>query len=127
MKENQVHLFRKLDRPALLVAVQFAETAPDGLAASFKQQYENKLPGEFGFAQLDLTCLLVTGVPAELLAGKVRFAEQRLFGNKLLGRYGKLRTAEDPAAGKDSRPSGQARVVFDSSVQAALTLLVDWL
>lgn len=125
MKENHVLLFRKLTRSTIGEVLQEAESQKSCLTEHLRVLYEDKLPGEYSYAQVDLTTLLLSNVPAELLNEKVRLIDQKLFSNKYLGRFGKVRAAEDLGVHKDNKISGNLKITFSSNVQAALSLMVD--
>lgn len=124
MKENQVLLFKRLTHSTLKDVFVEADKSKQAVVEKIKKEYENSLPGEFSFAQVDLNNLYISNVPQDLLSDKAKLLDQKLFGNNYLGRYGKVKGAEDIYPTKDGKFSGNLRIMFFSNVQAALSLMV---
>lgn len=124
MKENQVLLFSRLSRSLLEETVKEAETSRQNFTERLRKSFENRHPGEVSYIQLDLNTVIINGVPLELLDGRCKLSEQKLFGPKYLGRFGHLKNIEDLNGSLTNKTKGQVKVTYSTSIDASLCLLV---
>jgi hypothetical protein len=125
MKENQVLLFSRLSRSVLSELAEESEASKCAVADGLQKVYENKLPGEVSFVQVDLQSVLVTGLSEDLVAPRGKPADQKLWGPRFLGRYGKIKAVEDIKSSQASKQGPCLKITFASNVDASLCLLVD--
>lgn len=124
MRENHLLLFRRLDRAVWGETLAEAERASESVAQKLRREQLTRLPGEVSFAKVDLTTLLVYGLPAEYLAENPNADKNLLKQEKLFGRYGTVRKVELLAGTASRKHTTFLKVFYTSPLEAALALLV---
>lgn len=124
MKENHVLLFSRLSRSVLGELAAETEANKGAVVDGLKKAYENTLPGEVSFVQVDLQSVLLSGLPEEAVPARSKSSDQKLWGPKCLGRYGKVKSVEDVKPGQGSKQGASLKVTYASNIDASLCLLV---
>ena|SRR3990167_7636512 len=125
MRDNHVNNFRKLTQDAFQELLGTHSREKGTFLDDIKRQYEDKHPGDVSYVQIDLSSLLVSHIPQEFTPLKVK--DPKLLGRKGFGRYGHPTGIEDLSTTSGSKQVSNARVNFSSNLDAAISLLVDWL